>query len=383
MMERATQNRQSIERLTALNDALQALLKICTPVAGVSKPVAQAVGCVAAHRVTPTRLLPEMRIALRDGYAVAAGDTLGASPYTPTLSLSPPAWMSSGNALPAKTDAVLPVYAVQADSLPVEILMQAAPGDGTRAPGDDLDTTMPILQTGDLTTPLPAAFLLAAGMREVGVRQPRLQIYTRDDVLEDLVGPCFKAMAERLGVAAALARVSMRDAATLAETFRSTDADMIVSVGGTGSSADDCAAQALQQAGTLLAHGLAYHPGETAGCGMVANSGKAIPVILAPGRLEAALAIFLALARPCLAAMMQSRPFTAETWPLARKLTSNPGIADLVLLHRSLQGERVSWEPLATGDVPWHVLARAHAFHILPPQSEGMPAGEMLGAELV
>jgi molybdopterin biosynthesis enzyme len=383
MMGEPQAGREGVDRLTPLATACDALVKICFPVASLLKPVEEAAGLVSGRCITATHSVPEQRIALRDGYAVEAISTQGASPYTPSLSFSPPPWVASGEVLPAGTDSVLPSHAVQADRLPVEILMQAVPGEGTRAAGEDLDTSSVIVEAGALITPVHAALMLAAGMRQVEVRQPRVQILVRDDLPQDFIGPCLKAMAEKRGALAHVARVSMGNIDAFAQKLQATEADLVFSIGATGLSEGDHAVQALRQAGSVFAHGLAFHPGESTACGALESAGKTVPIILAPGRFEAALATWFALAGPCLASLTGAVPLRSETWPLTRKLTSAPGIADLVLLHRSVTGARIAWEPLATGDIPWHVLVRTEAFHILPPQSEGMAAGELLCAEIL
>lgn len=56
---------------------------------------------------------------------------------------------------------------------------------------------------------------------------------------------------------------------------------------------------------------------------------------------------------------------------LTRKVTSTIGIAELVPLARSAHGV----EPLAFGYLPLQSLARADGWMLVPPESEGYPAG--------
>ena len=70
-------------------------------------------------------------------------------------------------------------------------------------------------------------------------------------------------------------------------------ADAIVAIGGTGSGRNDTSVQTLAREGRLAVHGMALTPGETAAFGFVG----ARPVLLLPGRLDAALAVWLTVGR--------------------------------------------------------------------------------------
>ena len=61
---------------------------------------------------------------------------------------------------------------------------------------------------------------------------------------------------------------------------------------------------------------------------------------------------------------------------LTRKITSTIGIADVVLLKRN-GGDA---EPLASGYWPMQALAQANSYYVVPPESEGFPAGATVNA---
>ena len=64
--------------------------------------------------------------------------------------------------------------------------------------------------------------------------------------------------------------------------------DAVIAVGGTGSGQRDSAVQTLASLGHVAAHGIAISPGETAAFGFVGKR----PVLLIPGRLDAALSVW-------------------------------------------------------------------------------------------
>jgi molybdopterin biosynthesis enzyme len=375
--------RRGFDRLTPLEGARQAILAQCSPAPVEARQLDEAIGFTSSEAIYVPQSIPNEAIALRDGFAVAAIETLGASAYAPVFSLSPPQWVNCGDSLLKSTDAVLPSYAVRPAALPAEILVQAAPREGTRPRGEDFKAGAIIVEAGEAIRPVHLGLLKAAGLQSIKIRVPRLAILVRRDLPQgDLIGPSFCAFAKGEGAHAHISEIDTNEANAFSESLKVIEADLIVSVGGTGFGDRDHAAAALRTAGTLLEHGLALRPGETAGCGFIEKPSGPCPVILAPGRPEAALTVWLSLVRPCLAKMTSAMPKKpGETLTLSRKITSNPGVADIVLLRRATFEGKTQWEPLASGDLPWHALARAEAFHIVPPESEGYPAGAFLCAE--
>jgi molybdopterin biosynthesis enzyme len=116
-------------------------------------------------------------------------------------------------------------------------------------------------------------------------------------------------------------------------------------------------------------HGIGLTPGETTAFGFAGTR----PVLLLPGRLDAALAVWLTLGRRLLHRLAGGRTFDdpAETLTLARKLVSTVGLAEVVAVGRS--GDAV--EPLASKYLPFSALGRADGWVLVPPESEGYSAG--------
>ncbi|HKS87352.1 MAG TPA: molybdopterin-binding protein, partial [Pseudolabrys sp.] len=116
--------------------------------------------------------------------------------------------------------------------------------------------------------------------------------------------------------------------------------------------------------------GIAVTPGETAALGFVG----ARPVLLLPGRLDAALAVWLVVGRRLLdrlAAIKGNDADQAESLPLARKITSTVGLAEVVPVRR-VGGQA---EPIASKYLPLSSLARADGWILVPAESEGYSAG--------
>jgi molybdopterin biosynthesis enzyme len=139
-------------------------------------------------------------------------------------------------------------------------------------------------------------------------------------------------------------------------------------IGGTGFGRTDCSAAALARAGTLALHGVALRPGETAGFGSVAGC----PVLLLPGRPDAALAAFLALGRPLLGRLAGlAEPPARLSLPLSRKVSSALGLSEIVFLRRGAAG----LEALGGSDIPLRRLLQVEGALLVPPDREGYPQG--------
>src|SRR5262249_52898337 len=116
----------------------------------------------------------------------------------------------------------------------------------------------------------------------------------------------------------------------------------------------------------LMAHGIALQPGRTTAIGRI---GKC-PVVALPGTPDQALAAWWAIALPLLD-RLSGRHICQETLPLALKISSGPGMADVVLLKR----EQAKWLPLSIGDLSLGCLASADAWVVIPGRSEGYASG--------
>ncbi len=342
-------------------EAVAALAALARPVAPLCASPAEAIGAVAARDALAEAGRPLARTALRDGWAVSAAESTGASPYAPVRLARPPAWVEAGDALPPGTDAVLPPEAPGAD--PREIEAEAATGEGMRAPGSEIPPGTRILAAGERVSALHALALAAAGLDRVAVRRPLWRLLAAEP---DTLSPVLRAwIAASGGSAEVVARPAESDA--LAASLRVPGADAVIVIGGTGPGRRDGSAAALARAGRLYAHGIALRPGESAGFGEAAGR----PVLLLPGRPDAAFAAWLALGRPLMAALAGAAAEAPMRLPLTRKVASVIGLTDMVFLRRGPAGA----EPLGGAELPLHRLAWADAVLLVPPAHEGYPAG--------
>ena len=103
------------------------------------------------------------------------------------------------------------------------------------------------------------------------------------------------------------------------------------------------------------------------------------PVVVLPGAPDQAFAAWWTLALPALDRLSGRRPRKTLNLPLARKIASSVGIAEIVLLERK-QGV---WVTLAAGELSLDAIARAEAWLAVPGGSEGFAAGAPVDAYML
>jgi molybdopterin molybdotransferase len=166
-----------------------------------------------------------------------------------------------------------------------------------------------------------------------------------------------------------------RDAVSLAKAIDPGGCDLMITIGGSGVGRSDATVAALAQCGEVITHGIALQPGRTTAVGRIGN----IPVMALPGAPDQALAAWWTLGLPVLDRLSGRRPRPAITLPLARKIASSVGVAEIVLLERT-DGD---WMPLAVGDLSLETIARADAWLAVSAGSEGYAAGTPVDAYML
>jgi molybdopterin biosynthesis enzyme len=365
-MSPPTETLQRISRLAPLAELLARLDAVVAPVAARNVEIAAAVGATLAADVVAPADLPPAAAAIRDGWAVNSEHVLDAGSYAPVPLSPPPVWVETGGAMPEGTDAVLPVDAVAVTKAGAETLAAAAPGEGIMSAGSDAAKGAILRRAGERLRPSDAAVLGAAGIASVSTRAPRVKIFcasvpTRSHA--DTISPIVARAVEAEGGIAQVAQ-----AASLESALLDRGSDAIIAIGGTGTGKRDASVKTLARIGQVEIHGFGISPGETAAFGVA----KSHPVLLLPGRLDAALAVFLVAGRALLRRLAgRSDADPAIPVKLARKVASTVGLAEVVLVRLSENGA----EPLGTGVFSLHALARAEGWILISPESEGLAAG--------
>jgi molybdopterin biosynthesis enzyme len=363
----ALEHRQRIARLTPLDEVVRRIAGCVVPVAPRDLAAAAAVGTTLAEDMTVSDPRPAAPLALTDGWAVPAELSAYADAYTPAL-LTSPREIAVGATLGVGADAVAPLDAVTWRGGTGELPMAMAPGDGVLLPGADAEAGEVLWRAGHRLRASDAAAMLALGIPGARVRRPRIRIVARarfgsDGILDAIVSWIVIAID-----AAGGQPVTANPDAGIEALLAADGVDAVVVIGGTGAGACDGSVQALRRTGVVEAHGIAISPGETAAFGRAGSR----PALLVPGRLDAAIAVWMLVGQPLLARLSGG----AEDAPscqsvLTAKVTSTVGLTELILVRRAGNGVA----PLASKYLPLATLAHADGWIVIPAASEGLAPG--------
>lgn len=347
---------QKIAKLTPLDGVFRKLDALATPVAARMIALARAEHFVLAEDVRLAAAHPARAIALQDGHAVSSKDVTDAGPYTPMAAKT--AWIEAGEVLPDGLDAVLAADAVNESG---EVMEPAAPGEGVWPQAADGEANSLLSQAGEQLRAIDIAVLETLGVKDVSVRVPKIALVTVGQDRQPLLSLFSRMIAASGG--------EIASAASLDAAFSNESADAVIVLGGSGMGRNDKSVTALAEKGRVEIHGFALKPGETAALGAVAKR----PVLIVPGRFDAALAVFAVMGLRLIAKLSgRTRYIVQMPITLSRKLASQVGIAEFVPLVRTGKSEA---EPVATGTLPLSALARSDGWLMVPAESEGYPEG--------
>jgi len=361
---------QRVSRLTPLEAVLAAVARI-EPATPRASSLASAYGRVLAADVVAAKL-PPRPIALRDGFAVAASAVADASSYTPMPLLPPPPRIDAGAPMPDETDAVLPLDAVTIEGERAAAIAAVAPGEGVLAAGGDVRADTILRRAGAYLRASDIAVMTAAGIADVSVREPRLRIACGGAAKSPLVQAAVDMLTRAVSVAGGTVFETDATPERLYEALAQARAHAGFIVGGSGSGRGDASVRTLARFGRVEAHGIAISPGETTAFGFVGQR----PVLVVPGRLDCALAVWLLIGRHVVARLGGGRvEDTPKLLPLKRKVTSTIGLTELVPVRAERAGAVTLADPLASGYLSFEALTGSDGWIAVPAESEGFAAG--------
>ncbi|MBV9530991.1 MAG: molybdopterin-binding protein [Bradyrhizobium sp.] len=360
--------------LTPLDVALGAVLSGLKPLAVVELPLREAMGCVTAE-LPPLKAYPPHDVAAADGFALRSRDVVGASSYTPVPLRMPAVWVEAGDRVPEGCDCVIDVDSIEVTGPIPQVLTEAIPGQGLRRTGGDIADGF-VVAPGSRFGPLDILVARAAGLEKMRVRRPKLGVLNvpaaeGEVATAQLICECARSASAEV----VYAEVASRDAASIGEGLAAEACDLLVTIGGCGVGRTDASVVALAQRGEVIAHGIALRPGRTSALGWIGNT----PVIALSGSTDQALAAWWTLALPVVDRLSGRQPRQTIVLPLARKIASSVGIAEIALLGR----KHDTFVPLALGDLSFETIVNAQAWLTVPGSSEGYAAGAPVAAYML
>jgi len=344
------------------------------PCAVVELPFGEALGSVTAE-LPPFKAFPPHDVAAVDGWALRARELVGASSYTPVPLATPPLWVEAGDLMPSGCDCVIDADSIDEAGSVIQVLAEAIPGQGVRRAGGHVADGF-VAASGLRLRPSELLIARAAGLNKIKLRRPRLHVVNAPASSGELTtARLIEENGRAAGAEVVYTEAASRDAGAVAEALVAGACDLVVTIGGSGVGRTDSTIVAMAQRGEVIAHGIALHPGRTSAIGRIGRT----PVIALPGFPDQALAAWWTLALPVLDRLSARQSRRMVVLPLARKIASSVGIAEIALLGR----KNDSWMPLALGDLPLETLVSAEARLTVPAGSEGFAAGTPVGACLL
>jgi len=366
--------------------------------------VPDAVGMVLAEPVFAEFSAPHFHAAAMDGIAVRAKDTFGASETRPRdLVVGDTAFfLNTGNVLPEGCNAVIMIENVQQmDNTRVRIEAPTFPWQHVRKMGEDIVATELLFPCNHLVTPYCVGALLAGGVFRVTVRRPPkvVIIPTGSELVDwhglDLEGlkpgQVLESNAYMLG---ALVRASGGHAeragkiadepeaiASAVQSAIGSDADLVLTVGGSSAGSADFAKSVLASLGHVLIHGVTIMPGKPV---LIADiHGK--PAFGIPGYPVSAIIAFEQFVRPLICAMLGQPDIERPRLDVAptRKIPSKLGVEEFLRVKLGKVGERIVATPLPRGAGCITTITEADGIIRVPNPVEGLPEAVPLSAELL
>ena len=375
------------------------------PLGAETVPLRSAAGRVLAAAVVSDVDVPGFDRATMDGYAVVAGSTEGASPYSRlpltvigesmpgspfagSVSAGEAVRIMTGAPVPRGADAVLPAEWVEAEpdeARPHDIAALAvmSPGKNLGRRGEDIVRGTTLFEPGRVLRPQDLGVLSSVGHGEARVvRRPRVRLaVTGNELLPsgsppggfqiaDANGPMLAALIERDGGEVDFPGLVRDDRDAILEALHA-NADIVIVTGGSSVGIEDLAPMLVAQHGNLAVHGIAMRPSSPTGLGRIGDR----LIFLVPGNPVSALCaydFFAGRAIRALGGRSKAWPYRSIRAALSRKISSPIGRLDYARV-RLVDGVV---EPLAVaGASVLSSTTRAEGFVIVDDDSEGFAAG--------
>lgn len=350
-------------------------------------PLDQALGHVLAEPLVALTDLPSFDTSAMDGWVVTgpgpwairevegSGSEEGDTSPRPSARLSPrpsreqgilaghhvPAALPDGDAVRIATGARIPADAnavIRSEHARVDEskgLLHAThrvhPGQDIRPRGQECRSGDQLLPAGALVTPAVLGLAAAAGYDELGtVPRPRVDVLVlgdelltsglpHDGLIRDALGPMIGPWLRALGAEVSAPQRLDDDAVVLRRALTASDADLIITTGGTASGPVDHVHPVLAEIGAeLLVDGVAVRPGHPMLLARLRAEGpNAGPYLVGlPGNPLAAISGLLTLAEPLLRGLAGHAP-EAPYWAVVRdEVHGHPHDTRLVpVVHRA------------------------------------------------
>jgi molybdopterin molybdotransferase len=402
--------------LISYDEALQVVLAHAHRMEAEDIRFDEALNRVLAEDVCSPVDSPPFDRAAMDGYAVRGEDSFGATPRNPvTLKLIRPpsegksgpqlelrnsecAPIATGMPIPKGSNAVVMLEYTKERGDMVDVYKPVTPGKNVSARGEDVKKGEIVLKAGKRLRAHDIGLLASLRLMTVRVYQKaRIGILATGD---ELVDPAELSRDEAAAndlkpkkiadansyVLTALTQsiaspyrigIVRDDYIAIRDSIRQSlegACDVLLVTGGSSVGSRDYVADAVEELGELLFHGVAIRPGEPVGFGLI----KSKPICILPGYPVATIAAFELLVRPFLYALhgvADDRRIIGAT--ARKKIPSSVGRTDFVRVRVLRDGYEYSVEPVrVSGSGILSSMTKSDGFVVIAANKEGVEEGD-------
>lgn len=355
--------------------------------APVSVPLGDALGLVLAAPLDALTDLPSFDTSAMDGWAVAGPgpwavrekDVLAGHAQPEPLTDGEAVGIATGARVPPDTTAVLRSEHGRIDAKGrLHPTREVGHGQDIRPRGQECRSGDQLLPVGTLVTPAVLGLAAAAGYDIVTViPRPRAEVLVlgdellteglpREGLIRDALGPMLPSWLRALGADVTSVRRIGDDAEALHKAIASSDADLILTTGGTASGPVDHVHPTLRRIGAeLLVDGVKVRPGHPM---LLARTKENQHLVGLPGNPLAAISGLLTLAEPLLRTLAAHPAPEPYTLPLRETVHGHP--YDTRLIPVVLRGDGAA--PVHyNGPAMLRGIAAADALAVVPPGGAG------------
>jgi putative molybdopterin biosynthesis protein len=379
---------------------------VTRPLSGETIKVVNSIGRVTAEAIIAKISSPFYHSSAMDGYAVRFADTFGASERTPKrLKIGEHAvYVDTGDPMPDGFNAVImieDVNIIRADpripnSKFIEIIAPAIPWQHVRVIGEDIVATELILPENHRIRPVDVGAILAGGYVEVMVRRkPKVVIIpTGTEIVEpgtdlkkgDIIeynSRIFSGLVSEWGGDSVRFRIIPDVIEELKRAIL--DAldigDLVIINAGASSGLEDFTADAINELGEVILHGVNIKPGKPVILGWI----KGKPVLGIPGYPVSAYITFNLFAKSLIYKWQGFEIEEPEILraKISRQVASSLGHDEFLRVKVGKVGDNFIATPVTRGAGVLMSLVRADGFVRIPAMSEGIGAGTEVDVELM
>ncbi len=393
------------------------------------KPILDCLGQVLATSIYSPIDIPPLDNSAMDGYAVQADDTHGASNSSPIVltvigeaaaGSIPNKEVGAGTAIRIMTGAPLPKGAdaiVQFEDTDeatrkargnssswIGILRQAEKGLNVRHKGEDIAKGTLVLEEGRVLRPAEIGVLASLGHSWTKViRRPVISVLATGDELVDIDQPLppgriynsntytIAAQVLRYGGIPKILGIGRDSVQSLTEKIdEGLNTDMLITSGGVSLGDYDVVKDVLAKRGEIALWTVCMKPGKPSAFGVLSKKEdggeRSVPHLGLPGNPVSSMVTFEQFARPAILKMMRKINFAKPTIQAliegAVKNTDGRRIYTRVIVtKRGGQYHARPTGPQGSGILT--SMAKANGLAIIPENSKGVKAGDMVQVQML